>query len=171
VVGYNLDDRPLWYYLNDAGPAECKPTTFVNGTNPDADWNGDGTIDKPESWEHIQACLLAWNSSYGPIFDETLETSPRFSWVPQFDTTTLGNGNSWLEVWKFKSIFLQGTWWKKGNGWIEFEPGENCSCSGNNYAVQQMTAIVIPDLALPETLRGDPAPGTQINPYRVELFR
>ncbi len=172
VTTYNLDDRPLWYYLNGSGPAVCSPATFDNALNGDQDWNLDGTLDRPASWEHMGACLGAWTAAHGVIFSQSLETSPRFSWVPQFTTPNLGNGNSWLPVQSFKPIFIQGTWWKRGNNWIEFHPGETCTgCNGNGYAMQQMTAFILPDLALPERLRGDPAPGTTINPYRVELYR
>lgn len=172
VNTYNLDDRPLWHYLNGSGPASCAPASFNNATNPDADWNGDGILDRPASWEHMGRCLKDWNAAHGVIFDQSLETSPRFSWVPQFSTPNLGNGNDWLAVHSFRAIFIQGTWWKRGNTWMEFHPGEACAnCGQNGYAMQQMTAFIIPDLALPERLRGDPAPGTTVNPYRVELYR
>jgi hypothetical protein len=36
----------------------------------------------------------------------------------------------------------------------------------------QLSAFVMPDSALPETLRGDPPPGTTtLNPYDVKLYK
>lgn len=148
----------------------------------DIDWNGDGTNDENESWQHMQVCLEDYvNGGYssvmfttdGPNSSSGLEDSPRFGYVPQFWEPDLGNGNSWLHVQRFRAVWLQGTWWKKGNTVKVFNPGEACNgCTQSNYGMIQLSAWVIPDAALPEPLRGDPPPGTQtLNPFRVELYR
>jgi hypothetical protein len=184
VVGYQLDDRPLWYYLDaslTAGgpiptgfvPAQCVKATFDNSSQPDFDWNLDGILDRPESWEHMGSCLQAHVAGgYTTVmFEDTVADSPRFTYLPKFWEPDLGNGNSWLHIRQFKAVWVQGTWFKRGNNWIEFEPGESCACGGNNYAMMQMSGFVFPDAALPEGLKGDPPPIGGLDPYGAELFR
>jgi hypothetical protein len=183
VVGYSLDNRPLWFYLdgslaaggaNPTGsvPASCVKTTF-NNSLADFDWDGDGTVDRPESWEHMQKCLADFVAGgYTTVmFPAGLGDSPRFGYLPQFWEPDLGNGNSWLHIRRFKAVYLQGLWFKKGNNWIEFQPGENCSCGGNGYSLKQLSGLILPDAALPKELRGDPPPFGGLNPYTAELFR
>ena len=182
VVGNQLDDRPLWDYLNGAlgaggpNPVGSVPATCVKGTflaGGTFDWDGDGTLDAPGSWEHMQKCLADFVAGgYTTVmFPTILEDSPRFGYLPQFWEAGLGNGNSWLHVRRFKAIWVQGLWFKKGNNWLEFQPGENCSCGGNGYALKQMSGLIIPDNSLPTLLRGDPPAWGGLNPYVAELFR
>jgi hypothetical protein len=188
VAGYQLDNWPLWHYLRlglqDSNPTELStyvPSSclgFDNPTGTPQDWNGDTVIDAPESWEHMQACLIDRVSvstfTYSSIlFNDDLNTSPRLAYIPQFWEPDLGNGNSWLHVKRFRAVWLQGTWWKKGNDYVVFHPGEPCDgCSTPGYSMKQLTALVLPDQALPSQLRGDPLPGTPgVNPYVPELYR
>ena len=194
ITGYQLDNRPLWEYLR-SGLQDSDPTVsntyvpsscldFASGTPQD--WNADGFVDQPGSWEHMQRCLidrivgpysalLFWDPddektpSNAPILNE----SPRFAYIPQFWEDDLGNGNSWLHVKRFRPVWLQGTWWKKGNSYIEFHPGEACTgCSAGGYSMKQLTALIVPDEVLPKSLRGDPLPGIPgVNPYVSELYR
>jgi hypothetical protein len=184
VVGYQLDNRPLWYYLDSslaaggaipAGfvPANCVKSTFDNSANPDFDWDVDGTLDRPESWEHMQVCLDDFvTGGYTTVmFPSSLGDTPRFGYLPQFWETDLGTGNSWLHIKRFKAVWIQGTWFKSGNNWVEFQPGETCSCGGSNYALKQISGLILPDNALPAELRGDPPPFGGLNPYTAQLFR
>ncbi len=92
------------------------------------------------------------------MFSETLESNPRFAYVPQFYENTLGNGNSWLHIKRFKAIFLQGTWWKKGNTTLAFHPGEICAgCNANNYSMLQLSGFIMPNSALPARVTSGPA--------------
>ena len=123
-TGRPLDDVPLWAYIDPslvgvgAGgtiPNSCVRSTFANGSNPDFDWDGDGTLDRPGSFQHMSSCLLAHAAANGPVlFLETLKESPRFSYVPQFWESTFPNGNGWRHILRFKATWLQATWWKKG---------------------------------------------------------
>ena len=184
VVGYQLDDRPLWSYLDGtlmAGgpapsgfvPAACVGSTFDNASLPDFDWDADGTLDRPESWEHMQVCLdnFVAGGYTTVMFPDTLGDTPRFAYLPQFWEPNLGNGSSWLHIRRFKAVWLQGLWFKKGNTWIEFHPGENCACGGSGYALKQLTGFVLPDGSLPSELKGDPPPFGGLNPYTTQLFR
>ena len=58
------------------------------------------------------------------MFLDTIGDSPRFSYVPQFWESTLPSGNGFLHVLRFKSTWLQATWWKKGGTTKAFHPGE-----------------------------------------------
>ena len=185
VVGYQLDDRALWSYLdsslsaggpNPAGsvPASCIASSFNNGMS-DFDWNGDGTLDRPESWQHMSRCLQDYVAGgYSTVmFDSLMQDAPRFGYLPQFWEATLGPGNKWRHIQRFKAVWLQGLWFKDGPSWVEFHPGENCACSpgGSNWALKQLSGFVLPDAALPDELRGDPPPFGGVNPYTAELFR
>jgi hypothetical protein len=182
VYGYPLDDVPLWQYIDPslvgvgAGgtiPNSCVRSTFANGSNPDFDWDGDGTLDRPGSFQHMSSCLVAHAAANGPVlFLETLKESPRFSYVPQFWESDFPNGNSaWRHILRFKATWLQATWWKKGNTITMFNPGEAGSFSGGNASLEQLSGILIPDGALPADLRGTPGPSGGLDPYIPELFR
>ncbi|HEY5889980.1 MAG TPA: Tad domain-containing protein [Acidimicrobiia bacterium] len=186
IYGHSLDDRPLWEYIdpsvsstsgNDI-PAECERATFNNAVHPDFDWDGDGTLDRPESWEHLGACLTTYvNGKPGhptpythQLFDESLAESPRFAYVPQFHENAWGSGNSWLHVLRFKATWLQATWWKKGGTVTVFHPGEAGTFTGGNWDLIQLSGIVIPDATLPIDLRGA-SPMGGVNPFEPELYR
>ena len=187
VYGSSLDDKPMWEYIDPsitatAGndiPPQCEASTFDNSIHPDFDWDGDGVLDRPESWEHLDNCLNAYvNGQPGHpapynavIFEETLNESPRFAYVPQFHEATFGSGNSWRHVARFKATWLQGTWWKKGGTINVFHPGEAGSFSaGGNWSLIQLSGIVIPDRALPVDLRGA-SPTGGVSPFKPELYR
>ncbi|MEX0796379.1 MAG: Tad domain-containing protein [Acidimicrobiia bacterium] len=187
IYGANLDDKPLWEYIDAAVvstsgfdiPAQCERSTFNNSIHPDFDWDGDGILDRPESWEHLDDCLNAYvNGQAGhpapytaQLFGTTLEESPRFAYVPQFHENSWGSGNEWRHVLRFKATWIQGTWWKKGGTVTTFHPGEEGTfTAGGNWALIQLSGIIIPDSTLPMELRGASALGG-VNPFYPELFR
>jgi hypothetical protein len=185
VYGSPLDDRPLWEYLDGsltapAIPASCVKSTFNNAL-PDQDWSfpADGVLDKAESWQHISKCLLDYVATMVPgspiLFLETIGDSPRFSYVPQFWEPTLPLGNGYLHVLRFKSTWLQATWWKKSATSISvFHPGEGGPSdftAGGNWDLIQISGVVLPDRALPIPLRGTPGPAGGLNPFVPELYR
>jgi hypothetical protein len=179
----------------DDAPESCDPSTFNGNGNTDFDSNlipddydADGVPDVASSWQHMSICFRQYvgdfdfngsiegTPSAAVIFSTTiLDNRSRFSYVPQFWETTLGSGNSWLHILRFRAVYLQTTAWKKGNNPEAFHhPGENCqpACNGNGYSMTQLSAYVFPDDALPLELRGDPIPaGGGLNPLVPELFR
>lgn len=189
VHGYNIDDKPLWDYI-DASltasnpgvdiPAECEAGSFDNSAHPDFDWDGDGTLDLPESWEHLSTCLHIFSSGNGgshpapyttPLFSEGLKESPRFSYVPQFHESTWPSGNGWRHIERFKANWIQATWWKKGGNVDVHHPGEGGTFpAAGNWHLIQLSGIVIPDGALPSELRGNAASGG-VDPFKAELYR
>lgn len=177
--GKSMDNVPLWNYIDPSLtasdiPASCVRSTFNNATQPDFDWDGNGTLDRPESWQHMHKCLKDYAAgSYAVLFLETIQESPRFAYVPQFFGTTLGSGSNWNRIERFRAVWLQGTWWKQGTNVRAFHPGEPCSsCSATNYSMIQLSGFVVPDSALPLDLRGDPPPwASGLNPFRPTLFR
>jgi hypothetical protein len=178
VYGSNLDDRPLWFYLDGsltspAIPASCVKATFNNALAP-FDWDGDGVVDAPESFQHMSRCLQDHVSSGSTtvMFLETVGDTPRFSYVPQFWESSFPSGNGWLHILRFKATWLQTTWWKRGGTTTAFNPGESGSfIAGGNWALIQLSGIVIPDPALPVDLRGTPGPAGGLNPFLPELYR
>jgi hypothetical protein len=194
VFGRNVDNRPLWGYLstspdygggatatpNDDAPAICAPSTFTSGST--MDWDGNGSIDRDRSWQHMQACLAAYVSgSFSAVmFRPSLgDNAARFGYVPEFWESSLGTGNSWLHVYRFRAVYLETTTWKKGGTFIFHSPGEPCvdgsempaPCVGGGYAMRQLSSFVIPDAALPLELRGTTPPGgTGLNPFGAELY-
>ena len=186
VHGYPLDDKPLWEYIDPALsvsnsppsdlPAICERGTFHPfPTNPLQDWDGDGVDDEPDSWEHLGACLSQYvaGGDTAQLFLDTLAESARFGYVPQFWENEWPSGTSGpRHIWRFKATWLQATWWKKGGTTDVFHPGEPATfLPGGSWKLIQLSAIIIPDSALPSELRGNPPPGGGVNPFTPELFR
>lgn len=189
IHSYQLDDKPLWEYIDpdldstaatpDDLPAICERDTFDNSL-PDTDWDGDGTADEPESWQHLGKCLADYVSGghTAILFLDDPDTvsiadSPRFAYVPQFWESTWPPGTSQpRHVKRFKATWLQATWWRRGGTVQVYHPGEggNFSQSGN-WKMEQLSAMVIPDNALPQSLRGDPPPSGGVNPFEAQLYR
>ncbi len=182
LFGRTADNTPLWQWLldrgvsyggdpsTDAGPASCER-------------------DSISSWMHMKVCLDEYvDGGYsGQIFDNIGENRARFGYVPEFWESSLGSGNSWRHIRRFRAVYLQTTVWKKGQGedflfhhpgegdpvqgWCQEDDGALQPCSGSQYRMIQLSMFIIPDSALPEHLRGDPPPGASgINPFEVELF-
>lgn len=182
VHNRNLDDRPLWFYLDGALtspaiPPACVKASFDNSTNPDFDWDGDGTPDKPASVEHMAKCLSDFFSGgYSQVLflnegSVKISESPRFAYVPQFWETSWPSGVSQpRHIMRYKASWIQGTWWKKGGTYTEFEPGEGGTFNGT-ASMTQLSALILPDDSLPESLRGDPPPTGGLNPFLPELYR
>ena len=172
ILGYPLDNKPLWQYIDPAltspsVPASCVRSTFDNAL-PDFDWNGDGTPDRPESWEHMESCLLSYSAGNAVLFLETIAESPRFAYIPQFWENTWPNGNGWRHIRQFRATFVQTLWIKRGGNTAEFNPGEPFSLNGNgNISIFQLNGFLLPDAAL----RGTPPPGGGLNPFIPELYR
>jgi hypothetical protein len=177
VVGNSLDNRPLWHWLLTSpsyddidAPATCNPSAI-------------------STWLDMGQCLSDYsNGGYDTVIFSaqlgdrtTANWSPRFGYAPQFHESSLGPGNTWRHVQRFRAIFVQGTWWKLGNNWKAHQPGEGCfddsgastPCTASgNWQLLQVTSWIIPDEALPSSLKGDP-PGsaTGINPFVLRLIR
>lgn len=150
VYGDNLDDKPLWEYIdptvlytsgNDI-PEICERSKFDNSL-ADFDWDGDGTLDRPESWQHLSECLQVYvNGEPGhdfaytaQLFLPSLAESPRLAYVPPFHEDSWGSGNEWLHVETLKASWLQATWRRKNAATdpTVFHPGEEGTFTGKNY--------------------------------------
>lgn len=186
-----INDEPLWSYLlaqgagpdyngltgstADDAPLICDPAGFASGPAT-VDYDGDGTLDNPNSWQHMERCLRDYVTSGSGVimFSETiLANNSRFAYVPQFWEDDLGTGNSWNHIRRFRAVYLNATVWKKGPTYAFHTPGENCTgCNSNGWALKQLTAFVFPDSSLPPILRGDPPPGSLgLQPFDVFLAR
>lgn len=191
VHGYDLDNKPLWEYIDpgltsDDVPASCIRSSFNPGpATLDYSLPADGVLDAPDSWQHLSYCFhqyLTTTDGMGQPWDTvmfrddealSIADSPRFAYVPQFWESTWPPGNSeWRHIRRFKATWLQATWWKKGNTTNAFHPGEPGTFSQTgNWEPIQLSAIIIPDAALPLALRGEhQAPGG-VEPFLPELFR
>jgi hypothetical protein len=178
VYGHALDDKPLWEYivpgLSTGIPPICQATTFTPSPINLIDWDGDGALDEHNSWEHLSSCLTAFvaGGHTTPLFDESLEESPRFAYVPQYWESSFGSGNEWRHVSRFKATWLQATRWRKGGTTTVFHPGEPGSFTeGGNWSLVQLSGILIPDASLPTELKGHPPPAGGVNPFEPELYR
>ncbi len=178
VHGYALDDKPLWEYLAPIGafPADCDPATF-NPALPDFDWDGDGTDDPPDSWQHMKECLDQYKAGgfNNVLFSEDIAESPRFSYVPQFEESAWPSGSSeWRTIGRYAAIWLEGTWWKKGNTFDAFHPGDglNHAATGGNWDMTQLTGFFLGDKTLPHDLKGSSVAGAgKVSPFKPELYR
>lgn len=182
--------------LLDDAPSACDPASFTGGP-PTVDWDGDGNNDPDRSWQHMNACIQQYVSGgySGVMFTTSIETNPaRFVYVPEF-WDAMGPGSADEHIRYFKPAYLQGVLWRKQGGgstptdWILENPGESCfdadggyppgglgyiGCNPPaNWRIVQLTAFVIPDSALPESIRGSAIGGTTgVNPFATpELYR
>lgn len=176
VHGYSLDDKPLWEYIDPTLssatiPASCVRSTFDN-LLPDFDWDGDGTDDPAESWQHMKSCFDDYIGYSAEMFLPSIADSPRFAYVPQFWESTWPSGTSSpRHILRFRATFLETTWWKKGSVTEAFHPGDGLNhSSGGNWKMIQLSGFIVPDASLPEELRGDPPPGGGLNPFAYELY-
>lgn len=144
VRGHIVDNTPLWDYLNGAGQTYCGPIA---------------------THDAMTICLDSYRAtgSTTVIFQDTLAESPRFGWVPLLYEGTLGNGTTTVTIDDFQPVYIQTTFWgcKASSCDVVWDPGEAVPPPGkNNILVEAATALEIPELALPEEMRGA-APGSQ----------
>jgi hypothetical protein len=178
----------------DDAPASCDPAEFTGGGPMDwnidgipDDYNEDGIPDQRGTWQHFAICLRQYvgdvdfdgtggGTEYSAVIidPDILDNEARFAYVPQFWESSLGNGNDWLHIQRFRAVYLQSTGWKKGNDYIFQHPGEGCTGCDSGWSMISLSAFTFPDDALPIELRGDPLPGgagDEINPFQTELYR
>lgn len=89
VRGFNLDNTPLWTYLDDV-------------TCP---WAGAAVSGNVDNAEEMEDCLDAWTGADGPIFSLSLEDHPRFAAVPRFTTYPTGPGSYLIDF--FSPVWIQ----------------------------------------------------------------
>lgn len=181
--------------MTDDAPASCDPASFTSGPmdwdgdGVNDDYDGDGNADSRGSWQHFAICLRQYvgdfdfdgtkestESSVVMINESILTNEARFAYVPQFWESTLGTGNDWLHIKRFRAVYLQSTGWKSGNDYLFHHPGENCPppCNSGGWNMVQLSAFTLPDNALPPGLRGNPLPpgsNSQVIPFLTELYR
>lgn len=164
--GHEVDNTPLWDYLLTSGvsyddidaPASCDPGPM-------------------SSWTDMEACLADYASGgYSTVIfsEDLLNNLSRFSYIPQFWENSLGNGNSWNHIRRFRAVYINITVWKDGGNFGAHAPEEGCieaACGTSGWSMTQVTAFTFPDAALPALLRGDPIPPSPgLNPISEVLL-
>jgi len=90
VRGFNLDNTPLWRYLNDQS---CP-------------WETGGLISgNVDNFQEMVDCLDAWSSGVGSIFNVTLDEHARFAAVPIFTSYPTGPGSYLIDF--FSPIWIE----------------------------------------------------------------
>jgi hypothetical protein len=140
ISGYDIDNTPLWAFLNDDGKALC------------------GT---PSNKADMITCLGNWKPSNGVIFDLALDSSPRWAWVPLFWENDLGTGNTDRTIREFRPVYLQTTLWKCNATTcsVVHEAGETPVGSGSNLEIEAVSGLQVPLGALPTAMQ-KAQPGT-----------
>jgi Putative Flp pilus-assembly TadE/G-like len=160
-----LDNRGPWAYLTDTGftgdtNGYCRSSTYTSALPS----TGPGS--KQERFNNcIAAYVLAGSSEV--IFDDSIQSSPRFVWAPQYWYALPATGLSWEPIYKFRMAFLGGVWFKAGAPAeiMAFYPDEHvtdvtgpelCIPSGSGCKtlnLWQIAAWYLPDDALPASVR------------------
>jgi len=170
---YALDNKPLWQFI-PYGKGMTVPSTCTR--------EGFDGVDGSAATARLYQCLIDYadGSGYAKLFDlkdangdYAIVNSPRFGFVPMFDS--LGNGNSWLRILDFPPVFIQ-TMWFNCNSWfcgLVFKPGEGTGnmCvpgCGGIQELRQLSALSLPVGSLPAELT-DNGPSGSLGPYRVRL--
>jgi hypothetical protein len=162
VKGVNLDDKPLWDFLVPHNATPTDGDTVVRyGTNAPESCRPSNV----GSWADLETCLTdyAAGSGFVQIFEPTIATTPRFAYVPRFygtkDDLPAGNSPLWMNIEEFVAIYIQGLWFGSGANLEDFHPGEGYGESyPANQNLVQISALAIPDDALPMALRANPSP-------------
>jgi Flp pilus assembly protein TadG len=147
VRGRLLDNTPLSTYLNGAGQGMC-------GAGPITHDNLVACIWTPANFD-----ASGWKA--GEIFKESILDNPRFGWVPLVHEAVLGPGAIDVTIKDYRPVYIQTTLWKCNamDCDLYFDPGEPFGPGPANIKVEAVTAIAIPENALPEAIR-QVAPGT-----------
>jgi hypothetical protein len=174
---YEVDNTPLWDYLNGSGV--CSQATVAGASSPRAAMN---------------TCLAAVESGSvtGPIFDDSIGSNPRFGWVPQFHFTTWGSGTHWQPILRHRMIYLDTIWFNCNDKYDDNQNDEECGQNtkglvfvpqgtadestlqrGNGNAMKklrldQLSAFLLPDNAVPESI-ANRFPGGNRGPFEVQL--
>jgi hypothetical protein len=150
---WELDNNGPWDYLNNnaSAPPTCQTAAYT----------GLSTVDKIAKFN---SCLSSYNSANGVIFDDLIATSPRFAWAPQYWYDLPTTGLSWEPVEQYRMVFIAGVYFNCSAvtcGVIFYpdadESSEMCDGSGGHcqeLSLDQFSAWVLPDSAMPESIRG-----------------
>lgn len=173
TTSWAIDDRPLWEYIPTGKgatvPTSCRRETFA-------------ALPVAQRTANLGTCLDEWRASgpRGVLFDLDADGddvfdimgSARFGYTPQFLERDFPNGNGFLRIKKLRAVFLQGMWFNcNGNrcGAV-YHPGEGTAPLriGNGRSLDQISAFLVPDAALPPEVL-DNGPDGALGPYAVEL--
>lgn len=194
---YQIDNTALWSYLQDPAALGGIPGFGVGHNCHSGKYSpADPYITKRTQ---LIDCLaqyelyLATNPpSPPPLFKASIADSARFGWTPRFHYTTWGSGTTWQPVHSFEVLYIDGVWFNcngSGSGpnneactgakGVKFYPQEYPNATilksgagpyGGNLRLDQMTAIVLPIEAMPQSVI-DTYPGTKRGPFRVQIIR
>ncbi len=167
ILGYPLDDKPLWEFIPgalqaavDDIPAICERSSFFAPGS--FDWDGDGVDEPNASHEHMIACIEAFATAPGnpaPLFtldsdgdalnaEYDLQRSPRWAAVPEMWSADINNGTGPHDIRIMRPVFIQTLYACQGGSCGQFNPGETPDVAGNGNNIDAMTAILLPDRML-----------------------
>ena len=186
-AGNSVDDKPLWEFIgptltSPSIPSVCERSSFASGT-PTVDYDGDGTLDPPDSHQHMVACVDAYKAApgmYVPLFttdsdgnpaDEffDLQRSPRWAYVPEMGAGFAPGNSGQYPIVDFRPVFVQ-TFYAGCNAGScgEWNPGEGSTIPGNQKA-DAVTSLLLPRDMLPQIVNDTgPNSGTFVNYSLVE---
>jgi hypothetical protein len=182
VMGAQLDNKPLWEFIPNnlttaEAPTSCRRETFTAVPSTPA------TTYQARMEAQLEQCFTDYEAGNykGILFSQNtdpfgaevpvdlydIQLSPRFAYVPQFTQAVPPNGSSSdLNISSFRAVYMWDLYGGCSSGCaVNFAPGPwNTSALGNsNDKAEAMTAFVIDDDMLPESLRGDPSSVGQNN--------
>lgn len=197
VYDYEVDNTPLWMHLRDWSDLTNENTNFglLVTTCRKSNYS---SLTPQEASTMMSDCLAGYENllgtyDLGPLFDDTIGHNPRFGWVPQFHFTTWGSGAHWQPVLRYRMVYFDTIWFNcngsfndtkndeactgtKGLTFIPAGPGDESAlqvgsgASMRNLRLDQMTAFLIPDAAISQTVV-DMFPLNIRGPYRIRLTR
>jgi hypothetical protein len=177
-----LDNQPLWEFIDDdpsGTPVSCAQSLFT-------DYVGESNY-HPDATGLLMKCLSDYMAGghSGVLFGKrdssgeyAILSSPRLGFLPQFWGNTWGTGANWQRIKAVRPVFLQRLYFRAGNEWLVFQPGEGTGDLGIRQGakyqkledVQQVTGFLLPDVTLPREIL-DNGPGGTLGPYHIELYR
>jgi hypothetical protein len=162
VTGVDVDDKPLWEFIPTGLIAGADTATMVPAT-----CTRESFVGADRSKTHLAQCLADYRAgSYTtPLFtaDDTdpgdgtydIELAPRFAFVPLFWENAWGTGTETHLIKAFRAVYIQTLFFGcNGNTCqVTWNPGEGGNGPlGNNEKVESMTAMLLPDSTLPQSI-------------------
>jgi hypothetical protein len=149
---YLVDDVPLWEHLDGTFSIDDYTSDGVNT----CDLVDDDVVTNSEEMD----CVLRADEISGEIFDDSIETSLRFVWIPEFHYDEWGTGIGWQPIVRFKSAYIHAFWFNTPGPDVRWAPmgaaqdvfAVNIT---NPNALITVTAFLIPDVALPPDIASE----------------
>ncbi len=155
-----IDNCGLWEYFRDFTASDVGLDTAAE--IPQACYDGvsallnDGNAATNPTKVTMKACLDVYDAGgyTTDLVTTAIAESARFAWIPEsWEDLTTCTGSCSFTVKRFRTVYLQTTWFKQGNSFRAFNPGEAFSpTEPKNSGFAQLSAFVLNPEIIPSSV-------------------